>query len=185
MSRQFQEAYTFGLIGESLISRWLQGRGHMVMPAYQNEMGTGKGPQLYSARGDLVLPDMLVFNDTEVIWAEAKHKSSWTWHRLTQRWTTGICLRHYSHYGQVSSQTKKPVWLLFWHPSSQPASEDLRRGCPATCPAGLFGGDLAVLTGRESHRSEKWGQHGMVYWAQKSLRLIASVDDVDTTRAAA
>jgi len=175
----FQQNFAFGLIGESRISRWLQSRGHMVMPAYEKEIGSGKGPQLYSAIGDFVLPDMLAFRNGKTLWAEAKHKSVWTWHRVTQHWTTGVCLRHYEHYQHVAQHTRTPVWLMFWHPKAQPALSDIRQGSPTACPSGLFGGDLAELVRSESHRSMKWGRHGMVYWARKSLRLLASVADVE------
>lgn len=178
----FRGNFAFGLIGESRISHWLQSRGHMVMPAYEKELSHGKGPQLYSAAGNYVLPDMLVFrSDGRTLWAEAKHKSAWTWHRASQQWTTGICLQHYEHYRTVSARTGMPVWLMFWHPSTAPAAKDLEHGCPASCPAGLFGASLDVLTRCENHRSTRWGRYGMVYWADKHLRLLATVDDVEGT----
>lgn len=180
MSNTFRQNFAFGLIGESRISRWLQARGHMVMPAYEKEVDTGKGPQLFSAQGDLVLPDMLVINNGLALWAEAKHKSVWTWHRITQRWTTGVCLRHYEHYCQVATRTAMPVWLMFWHPGSTPARSDLDHGSPQACPTGLFGANISTLQHCESHRSMRWGRHGMVYWAQEHLTMLASVDEVET-----
>lgn len=182
----FERSLAFGQIGESAISKWLQGRGHAVFPAYQIEQASGKGPQLFASSGDLVLPDLLAFRSGKSIWFEAKHKTCFTWHRITQRWVTGIDLRHYSEYQEVSIRTGLPVWLLFFHPQSQPSESDRSFGCPPACPAGLFGNDLNVLTACESHRSDRYGKSGMVYWAHGSLLLLAPARDLsrDTEAAA-
>jgi hypothetical protein len=172
----FADKLTFGQLGESAISRWLQSRGHSIFPAYEKQIGSGKGPQLFTSTGDLVLPDLLAFRDGNIRWFEAKHKTCFTWHRITGRWTTGIDIRHYTEYQQVATVTSLPVWLLFWHPRAIPSDDDIKHGCPAQCPTGLFGNDIAVLVGCESHRSTKWGRSGMVYWAEHSLRRLA--DDI-------
>jgi len=174
----FNQNLKQGQLGESLIAKWLQGRGHAVFPAYQIEHQTGKGPQLFTASGDLVLPDLLAFQSGRIQWVEAKHKTCFTWHRLTKRWVTGIDLRHYQEYRRVASRTSLPVWLMFWHPNAQPDRRDVEYNCPQSCPVGLFGNDLSILTSCENHRSDKWGRSGMVYWAHKNLRLIASVNEV-------
>lgn len=174
----FAAKLSFGQIGESVISRWLQGRGHAVFPAYQVEHQTGKGPQLFAASGDLVLPDLLAFKAGKVHWVEAKHKTCFTWHRLTGKWTTGVDLRHYGEYQEVAARTALPVWLLFWHPMPEPSPADRLHGCPPVCPTGLFGGDLAVLERNENHRSDRHGKTGMVYWAHDALRLLANVDEM-------
>lgn len=174
----FDRTLAFGKIGESLISRWLQGRGHLVFPAYEKEIGEGKGPQLFSSAGDLVLPDLLTFKAGAVRWFEAKHKTCFTWHRLSRRWTTGIDLRHYGEYQEVQHRTGTPVWLMFWHPKAEPSSGDMAHGCPAQCPTGLFGNDLSVLVNCESHRSDRHGRSGMVYWAHENLRLMAHAWDL-------
>ena len=170
----FDRALAFGQLGESYISKWLQSRGHAVFPAYQMEQDTGfKGPQLFTAEGDLVLPDLLAFRGGKAQWFEAKRKSCFTWHRITGRWVTGIDLRHYREYQHVKERTALPVWLMFYHPSARPSEGDLARGCPETCPAGLFGNEIGVLVGCENHRSDKHGRSGMVYWAHTSLRQVA------------
>jgi hypothetical protein len=174
----FERSLAFGRVGESVISRWLQGRGHLVFPAYEKELGAGKGPQLFSAAGDLVLPDLLAFRDGAVRWFEAKHKTCFTWHRLSGRWTTGIDLRHYGEYQEVMHRTGAPVWLLFWHPMAEPSPGDRAHGCPPCCPTGLFGNDLAVLVKSESHKSDRHGKSGMVYWAVESLRLLADAQEL-------
>lgn len=184
----FAHALAFGQVGESLISRWLQSRGHLVFPAYEKEISTGKGPQLFSAAGSYVLPDLLVFRRDGVCWIEAKHKSCFTWHRRTGAWTTGIDLRHYAEYQQVAARTGTPCWILFWHPSNRPHQRDIQAGSPAHCPTGLFGGDLATLVKRENHRSPSFdasrdgvighGRSGMVYWAVDDLKLLAGPSDI-------
>lgn len=173
MTGEFEQRLGFGRVGEGVISRWLQSRGHLVFPAYEKEIGSGKGPQLFCAAGDLVLPDILAFCGTRIQWVEAKHKTCFTWHRLTQRWTTGIDLRHYGEYQEVAARTALPVWLMFYHPQSKPDDRDIKHGCPPECPVGLFGNDIQKLTTCENHRSDRWGKSGMVYWAAESLRLIA------------
>lgn len=174
----FQENLAQGQLGESVISKWLQGRDHLVFPAYQIEHHTGKGPQMFAASGDLVLPDLLAFRGQKIQWVEAKHKTCFTWHRISSRWVTGIDLRHYGEYQEVALRTALPVWLMFWHPKAEPNQRDLEHSCPSACPVGLFGNDLSILTQRENHRSDKWGRSGMVYWAHESLKKIASVGEV-------
>lgn len=184
----FAENLRTGRATESLIAKWLMARGAAVMPAYEIELKTGKGPQVFTSAASFVAPDLLVFNDHGIQWVEAKHKTVFTWHRMSQQWTTGIDLRHYADYLRVTQQTKLSVWLLFFHDTEQPAGRDVAHGCPDTCPTGLFGGDLFNLVEHESHRTrpldtfrkgEKGhGHSGMVYWSVNSLRKIASREDV-------
>jgi hypothetical protein len=179
MADSFQVKLSQGKIGESLISRWLQSRGNMVFPAYQVEKDSGKGPQLFTAAGNFVLPDMMAFlQDGRFLWVEAKHKTCFTWHRKTGQWVTGVDLRHYKEYQKVTEKTNLPVWIVFWHPKSTPSQDDLKNGAPENCPTGLFGNDLASLAANENHRSDKWGADGMVYWAQNKLKHLALVEDV-------
>lgn len=175
---RFDAALAFGQLGESVISKWLQGRGHAVFPAYQVEQHAGKGPQLFTASGDLVLPDLLAFKQGRAIWFEAKHKTCFAWNRTRREWVTGVDLRHYREYQEVAERTSVPVWLLFFHPNSKPSDNDILHGCPDACPTGLFGNDLSVLVNCESHRSDRYGKSGMVYWAHDVLRCLASVREV-------
>ncbi len=104
------------------------------------------------------------------MWVEAKHKTAFSWHRLTERWVTGIDLRHYEHYLRVAMKTPWPVWLLFLHEGGQ------AKDSPAESPAGLFGNELLFLSAHENHRSDKWGRSGMVYWAEASLKKLAGLE---------
>jgi len=166
---KFEAALAFGQAGELTVSQWLQRRGHMVFPAYEKEGGDFKGPQLFAASGDLVLPDLLAFRDGTAIWFEVKRKTCFTWHRISNRWVTGIDQHHYAHYQEVAERTAFPVWLIFYHPESTPDKRDLEHGCPSKCPAGLFGNNIEVLRDRENHRHANWGKNGMVYWSSENL----------------
>lgn len=185
----FEEKLASGKIAEGLIAAWLKSRGSAVLPAYEIEKSTGKGPQLFSTEGDFVAPDMLTFTHNGIVWIEAKHKSVFTWHRVSAEWTTGIDLRHYGEYFKVIWRTKAPVWLLFYHRESTPDARDKRHGCPQRCPVGLYGGNLLDLLLVEHHRAppldeertgmKGHGRSGMVYWSAESLRRLATKEEVE------
>jgi len=185
----FAEKLAVGKVGESLIARYMMSRGHAVLPVYEIEKSSGKGPQLFDHKNGFVAPDMLVFTIDGAMFIEAKHKSVFTWHRITGQWTTGIDMRHYGDYLQVAKRTQLPVWLMFYHREEMPDPRDLQHGCPPVCPTGLFGGELFGLVIKENHRSQPFdnsrvgfighGKSGMVYWTEKALKKIASKEDVE------
>lgn len=176
----FQTNLEFGAIAEGAIAGWLRRGGFSILPAYQIEQHTGKGPQLFTATNGLVAPDMLAFGKQDLVWVEAKHKSVFTWYRKTKEWTTGIDLRHYEEYKKVQQVTGKVVWIFFHHPNSTPSQSDRAYGCPSECPTGLFGGNLDYLSSCEHHRCLPLDEHrpgylghgrsGMVYWAHSALQ---------------
>lgn len=184
----FDSNLDYGKVAEGYIAKWLMSRGNAVMPAYEIEKHSGKGPQLFTTAGGYVAPDIVAFNARGAVWVEAKHKTVWTWHRNTKSWTTGVDLRHYGDYLRVAKQTQLPVWLMFYHASERPAARDLDRGCPTLCPVGLYGGELVDLVTKESHRSPPLdvardgnighGRSGMVYWSVESLKMFATIDEV-------
>jgi hypothetical protein len=155
-------------------------RGSSILPVYEKEIDTGKGPRLFTPDGQLVAPDMFVMPSMH--WIEAKHKSVFTWHRKSSRWVTGIDLNHYADYQRVAEITHRPVWLLFLHASDKPHRADLDHGCPPVCPTGLFGQSLKHLIRHENHRHENWGRHGMVYWAHSVLKKLAEADELQIVR---
>lgn len=163
--------YQFGVAGESRIARWLRALGYTVLPVYEKLVEDGKGPQLYLPQGHLIAPDLLVFNAKRVLWIEAKHKTAFSWHRLTSRWVTGIDVRHYEDYCRVQNETPWDVWLLFLHEGGQ------AKDSPANSPRGLFGNRLAYLRLHENHQHENWGRSGMVYWALDSLKHLAKLQE--------
>lgn len=170
----FADTLKVGQLGESEISRWLISRGNTVLPVYEKQIDSGKGPRFFTPQGQIVAPDMFLMNCK--VWIEAKHKTHFTWHRKTRSWTTGIDLHHYAEYQRVAEITGHPVWLLFLHKDDVPSSEDQSWGCPPTCPTGLFCRDLAWLRENENHRHDNWGRHGMVYWRAGQLQKLADVN---------
>jgi hypothetical protein len=166
-----------GRVGESAIARWLrEARGCAVLPVYETEIDTGKGPRLLAPRREIVAPDMLGLKGGRVFWIEAKHKGVFSWHRKTGRWTTGIDVHHYYQYLAIAAGWPHPVYLLFLH--TRDSAADRRPLEPWPCPTGLFGGDIRRLCNAENHRSPEWGRHGMVYWAHDALCRYASLDEV-------
>lgn len=168
----FAESLERGHAGESAIAEWLKQRGYTILPVYEKIFDTGKGPQLYTPDCDLVAPDLLVYRGDRVLWVEAKRKTAFTWHRLTERWTTGIDLRHYTDYCRVADCAPWPVWLLFLHEGGQ------AKDSPPDSPAGLFGNTLDHLRQHENHRHENWGSGGMVYWGIDELKKMAELSEV-------
>lgn len=162
-----------GMAGESAIARWIRARGAFVLPVYEKIVDNGKGPRLYAPDGELIAPDMVVMSEKGISWIEAKHKSGFSWHRIRQTWTTGIDLRHYFHYIEVAERLPFPVLLLFLQ------SGEATKDCPYdNSPSGLYGGEVLSLAQKESHRSDRYGPTGMVYWDIADLRKYAEYEEV-------
>jgi hypothetical protein len=168
----FKDNFKKGQIGESLIARWLKRHHYHVLPVYEVEMDTGKGPRLFSPQQQLIAPDMLAFTDKKTIWIEAKHKTAFSLYRKTGQWTTGIDLRHYRDYCEVDDTTPFDVWLLFLQQGGH------AKDSPETSPSGLYGNKLEYLREHEDHRSDKWGASGMVYWSIHALKKLDSLERV-------
>lgn len=162
----FDDRLENGKAGESAIAQWLIRKGYGVLPAYEIQGGQYKGPHVRLPEGDFITPDLLVWKGRKVLWVEAKHKSAFTWHRLTERWTTGIDRRHYYEYLKVFEWTPFDVWILF-----------LQQGKDES-PTGLFGRKLSYLRDHVNHQSDKWGPSGMIYWAQEHLQFLATAEEV-------
>lgn len=175
MRNDFQSSLEEGKIGESMIARWLIKQGRQVLPVYEKQTGEYKGPTLYSLGGTLIAPDMLVFGN-DVYFAEAKNKSAFCWYRKSERWTTGIDLKHYLHYQQVQAVTGKVVFVFFLHKPGS-AAKDTPEHMKDKVPCGLYGASLAYLMENEDHRYElpMVGQrHGMVYWSEDKLPKLST-----------
>ena len=169
----FQESLKYGRVGESKIARFFARRGWSVLPVYEVEQGTGKGPRLYTASGQLIAPDMIVFNSKKVYWIEAKHKSAFAWNRTREEWVTGIDLVHYQDYCEVARRSPFPIWLLFLQEGGQ------AKDSPPGSNSGLYGNSLKFLQEHESHRHPGWGKGGMVYWCEDSFFKIAELDELE------
>jgi len=176
----FQRKLEIGKIGETQIAKWFQSRGFAVLPVYEKEQGEFKGPVLYTAsKGQKVAPDMLVFKKDKTLWIEAKHKSAFTWHRKTERWTTGIDRHHFNDYLAIADLSDIPVWLLFLHRVG--VAKDTPHGMVS--PTGLYGGEIFYLTKNINHTHQNWGKSGMVYWAHDKLKHIAPLDQFEEREA--
>lgn len=173
----FARKLATGQLGESLIARWCMSRGNSLIPVYEKEIDTGKGPRFFSPEGQFVAPDMFLL--PAMMFIEAKHKTVFSWSRKYQCWCTGIDINHYEGYQRVQAISGRPVWLLFLHRSATPDARDLAAGCPPQCPTGLFGEDLRFLADNENHRHENWGRYGMVYWSADKLKLLARLEAIE------
>jgi hypothetical protein len=182
----FNDCYARGRVGESLCARWLIHReGWSILPAYEIEIPSGKGPRLFTLDGKLIAPDIFAMKYQKkkylFKWFEAKHKTRFTWHRISGNWQTGIDIKHYLDYIKVQEQTKTEVFALFLHNCSEPSKGDLAYGSPSICPTGLYGRPLSYLAEHEHHRdSYARGERNypMVYWNETDLEKLATLDEV-------
>lgn len=168
----FEKKLEYGQVGESRIGKWINSRGYSVLPVYELELQTGKGPRLFSPNKKLIAPDMFVFKSDNQMWVEAKHKTAFSWHRISGKWVTGIDLRHYKDYCEIDNYSPFPVWLLFLHDGGQ------AKDSPDGSPSGLFGNKIKFLKKNENHRHTNWGASGMVYWSIDSLIKLADISQV-------
>lgn len=166
LSQTFEDSLKFGKIAESKIARFFLDKGYAVLPIYEKEISEGKGPALFFPDKEIIGTDIMIFKSGKIFWIEAKHKTAFSWHRITSRWVTGIDIHHYKHYQEIMKRTEWPVWLMFYHEGGQ------AKDSPAESPKGLFGNELSYLVNNENHRHDNWGKHGMVYWAIDKLKLI-------------
>ncbi len=175
----FADRLGCGQIAEGKIAKWLKSRGHSILPVYEKEIDTGKGPRIFRMSNTLVAPDMLIFKGGgEILWGEAKRKTVFAWYSKRAEWRTGIDINHYNDYLQVRHDYGLPLWLFFLHECSTPDALSLKwRNCPDECPTGLFGQEITLLAEHEGNRDDGQGHHGMVYWAHESLRLLAPLSE--------
>jgi hypothetical protein len=186
--KNFNDAYAFGRVAEGQIAQWLMyAEGWHILPTYEIEIPSGKGPRLFTPTGNLVVPDILAMKHKGkrflYKWHESKHKTRFTWHRNSRNWQTGIDLRHYLDYIKVQQQTCIEVYILFLHSCSIPSKYDLAYGSPTTCPIGLYGQALTYLMAHEHHRdsyTDGKRDYPMVYWNESDLERLATLEEVQT-----
>jgi len=162
----FNDQLEIGQTAEGEIAQWFKSKEFTVLPIYEKVIDTGKGPQLFLPDTALIAPDMLIFKGEKTFWIEAKYKTAFSWHRITQKWVTGIDIKHYNDYLKVDNSTAWPVWIVFLHDGGQ------AKDSPLDSPRGLFGNSLSYLRINENHRHNNWGKSGMVYWAINKLKLL-------------
>src|SRR6266446_818538 len=168
LGKAFQETFRFGEDGENVIANFLIDSGWHVLPVYEKEGGDFKGPRVYTAeRTELVAPDILSFRNGKIRWVEAKHKTVFTWHRLSKQWVTGIDRHHWKQYQRIFDLIGYELWILFLHKESIPDDRDLRY-CNGQSPVGLFGNSIENLKMTINHEHNNHGKTGMIYWGHKS-----------------
>jgi len=98
---------------------------------------------------------------------EAKNKNAFTWHRITERWTTGIDLSHYNDYLEIMRKIDIPIYLIFNHRGG--TAKDSEKS-----DSGLFAQDLRYLRNNENHRCgpKPHCKNGMVFWSKDNLKRI-------------
>lgn len=172
---KFAAQLQWGQKGEKLIAEYLCGRHKLaVMPVYDVQIQSGKGPQVFTADASYAAPDALLFNSQVARWVECKQKTSFTWHRNTQRFTTGIDANHFQDYLKVKEISPWPLWLMFLQGEGE--AKDTPQGKVA--PSGLYGGEIDYLKDNVNHTHANWGRHGMVYWAEETLHKIDSLKNM-------
>jgi hypothetical protein len=134
---------------------------------------TGKGPEILTPEGPLITPDLFVMNGNKCFWIEAKHKEAFSWHRITERWVTGIDKKHYEHYCKLDKLSHWKVWLYFLQRGGVAVDSPT-----ANTPTGLYCNSLRDLKDRINHTSDKHGKYGMVYWAESTLMRIAEYEEL-------
>lgn len=172
----FEKSLKSGLIGEGIIAMWLNANGYDVLPAYEIEVSSGKGPRLFtSAHGRLITPDMLVFKDDVICWIEAKTKSAFTWHRKTKSFQTGIDLKYWNDYLKVREYMGFNLNLFFLHKSGSVAKDTPNH---KTSPSGLYYGEITDLQKTIDHTFNGYGSYGMVYWKESDLIKLCDYDEM-------
>lgn len=159
--------------GESPIGKWLRDGGFNVQPVYEKVYKEFKGPTLFAADGnEYILPDIFCFKRGAAFFVEAKFKTTFSFHRNTSCWTTGIDIACYEHYQKVMLVSDWPIYLLFLHAGG------FDKDTGEKSPSGLYGGKLENLMKREHHRSTRHGKGGMVYWGIEDLKKYTTYESL-------
>lgn len=182
MRLPFKQSLEVGKMGESVIASWLRQRGNFVLPVYETTEEF-KGPRLFSPAGydkkELIAPDMLVFrpDQKQPSWIEAKHKETFTWHRKSRNWQTGIDKNHWQDYLRIQESVSWDIWLLFLHRGGR--DKDTRE----QSPSGLFGEKIDKLKLKIDHTCPPYemGSGGMVFWNWQDLKQLATIEELPLT----
>lgn len=171
---EFSKRLAFGLQGESVIEAWLVTSGYNVIPVTDG-VRNGRGPRILKPNGVVTAPDFLTLNESAQ-WQEVKTKSYFTFYRARGKFQTGIDGTPWNEYVKANEENKTN--LLFLHLFDDPKSADPK--CPMPeCPTGLYGQSIDYLAGHIDHRSDSFGNGGMVFWNVDDLHKLASLEELD------
>ena len=161
----FEARLSFAKAIERAGEEWLKRRGWLVLsPSDYSGPDDDKPPSLHGAARSFVLPDTLAFRAGRARFVECKWKTAATFHRVTQRWETGIQLRHWEDYRRVRAESGVPTWIVWVH-----GREREMRGMD------LEG--LSELSPRP-YDGPKMGPGGMIFFPWQGLVRLASLDAV-------
>lgn len=173
MSKHFDEQMADAKKYEKAMAQWFRKNGFTIFPAC-DYLPENKGPRVLSSNRSTVSPDLLVWKGKDALWMEIKSKSSFTWHRRTGCWQTGIDWKYYVEYKSVHKDSPWPVHLVFLQ-LGKPRHDDRGR----LQPSGLYYNSLDVLGEPGIGRTYNPGQRGgMIYWKIDHLIKLAELHEV-------
>jgi len=187
MTVAFQQKLKVGAAGESVVSAWLQEQGYFVQPAYEKiGIGTFKGPRTFGPDREYVSPDLFCLIKQEGtahgMYAEVKAKRHFTYYGKKDRFETGIDVRLFDDYLEISKQVALPVYLLFLHWTNDARPMDVMKwGAPPFVPGGLYWGDVQSLniTKRTGDMVQRGAIRPMYYWGREELTYADNVEAIE------
>ena len=162
----FEDQLKWGEEGERLVARWFMSKGYVVAPLYQFDANTA--PVLVSSKGKLVAPDLSLFGNSKMFFAEIKRKNRWVSSKA-HGLETGYNLGQHKHYLEVKHQTGCPVWILFLHETR--------------APTGLFAAELGAQPvrrwdGLHHLTGEVISAKRMVFYKHENLIPLCSLEEI-------
>ena len=165
----FNDSLKFGLGGERIVAEIMRARGWTVVQV-GGQHGEYQGPRIELPMGlTLVSPDLIIMKNGKTFWIEVKRKSVFSFHKNSQKITTGIDLDKWIDYLEADRYGSFPLWLFFLHES------DTVRDAPdgiARPKTGIYFGQARKLKQTELHRHRNFGSHGGVFWDIATLGFL-------------
>lgn len=166
----FSQKMKMGKWGEGIASRYLiERRGATIFPAADYVPDNG-GPRVSSNDRKTVAPDLLVWEGKHARWIEVKTKSSFSWHRRSGCWETGIDRKYYVEYKSMHDSSPWPVYLMFLQLGESRKDDPV--GVPQ--PSGLYYNSIDILGQLNVARRYE----GMIYWKITDLIKIAELGEI-------
>lgn len=151
---------------ERAFANWLQAqRGYMTLATYDfSGSEDAKAPMLFCGRRRLVIPDLQAWRPNRtLVWFEIKVKEQAVLYRKLNTITTGIELRHWQHYHEVSEATNADVWLVFIHEAE---------GVVVT-------GEISDMPISHQYNGNKMGRGGMIFFDFNKLYRLMTLEQLN------